>query len=93
MATIEMGKYFDERGRSVLIYEHQLEALGLFVLKTEVGKLYPSGVSGGILSLYDLRFEKQQERFSNELIEFLKERVELSPAEIERLEAQAALRA
>jgi hypothetical protein len=90
MTPTELEKYLDERGHRVLVYEHELGRLGLFVLKAEVGKLYPEG-GAGIFSLYDLQFKKKHETFSAELSEFLKDKIELSAADIERLEAQAVL--
>jgi hypothetical protein len=87
--TNGLQKYFDEHGLKVLTYEHQLRELWLDVLKTEVGKLLPPGASGGVLSLYDLQFRKTGERFSNDLVEFLKGTIELSDTEIARLEEKA----
>jgi hypothetical protein len=70
MATVDLSKYFDERGVAALAYEHQLRELGLYVLKTPAGTLHP-GTYGGVLGLFDLAFERRDEHFSAELIEFL----------------------
>jgi hypothetical protein len=92
MATVvNLQKYFDERGRAVLAHEHRLRELGLIVLKTQVGTLQPVAY-GGILSLYDLAFERRDEQFSPELIQFLETEINLSPEEIGQLEQRAIYR-
>ncbi|MGA2990217.1 MAG: hypothetical protein ABSD88_07050 [Candidatus Korobacteraceae bacterium] len=91
METFDPSKYLNERGHNVLLYEDQLRALGLNVVKTEFGKLYPPGASGGIFSLYDLKFEKKDEKFSDQLSAFLRDKIGLKPEDIERLQTQAVL--
>ncbi len=61
MATLNLGKYFDQRGSDVLANEHRLREFGLDVHKTPVGTLQPVG-SGGVLGLYDLAFECGDQR-------------------------------
>jgi len=89
MGTLNLGKYFDERGSAVLANEHRLRELGLDVQKSQVGTLQPVG-SGGVLGLYDLAFERRDRNFSAELVEFLKTKIKLSPADIQQLEERAA---
>jgi hypothetical protein len=43
MQTLDVGKYFDERGSAVLANEHRLRELGLDVLRTPIGTLVPVG--------------------------------------------------
>jgi len=88
MEILDLGKYLDERGRDVLVYSRELQQLGLTVLKSEVGRLEPAG-SGGILTLYDLSFWRRDDTFGAELIDFLRDKIHLSPAEVERLEKQS----
>jgi hypothetical protein len=88
MGSCELGKYFDERGRKVLIHEAELGQLGLIVEKKLFGRLQPV-VSGGVLDLYDLQFKKTSDKFSTELVEFLRNTINLLPDDIERLQQQA----
>jgi hypothetical protein len=70
MPTIDLGKYFDERGTAVLANERRLRELGLNVKRTPAGSIQTVG-PGAVLGLFDLDFERQDEKFSAELVEFL----------------------
>jgi hypothetical protein len=86
MAAPDLRQYLDERGTKILAHEHQLRDLGLSVDKTHVGKLYPPGISGGILDVVGFeQFKKRDDKFSQQLVEFLRDKIGLSPEGIARL--------
>jgi hypothetical protein len=90
MAAPDLGQYLGECGKNVLLYEGQLRDLGLSVEKSRVGQLHPP--AGGIFDVYDfLQFKKRDEKFSEQLIGFLSEKIGLSAVGITRLEQQAVL--
>lgn len=89
--SIELAKYFDERGRKVLEHEYPLRELGLIVGKARVGEWTPSAGSGGVFGLYDLQFRKTSEKFSEQLVEFMRDTLNFSPDDITRLQEQAVL--
>ena len=91
MAAPDLSKYLDERGAAVLAHEDRLRELGLNVLKEKVGNLVPPAY-GGIIALFDLAFERRDEKFSAELVEFLKNEIKLTPDAIAQLEQQAVYR-
>jgi hypothetical protein len=92
MAAPDLSQYVGEAGTKVLHYEYQLRELGLALEKSRLGKLYPPGASGGILDVYDfLQFKKRDEKFSEPLVEFLRDKIGLSAERITRLEQQAVL--
>lgn len=95
MATVDpalLARYFDERGRAVIIHEHQLRELGLNVVKSEFGQYAPGSGQGGVLTLYDLSFTKRDKHFGAELVTYLKQTVGLSDEEIKRLDEQSTHR-
>ena len=91
MAAPDLNRYLDERGRLVLLHEDRLRELGLNVIKAPVGTLHPS-TYGGVLGLFELAFERRDEHFSVELVEFLSSEIKLSPEDVQRLEEQAVYR-
>ena len=92
MAAPDLSKYVGEAGTKVLLYEYQLRELGLALEKSRVGKLYPPGVSGGVLEVNDfLEFKKRDEKFSEQLVEFLTDKIGLPAESITRLEQQSVL--
>jgi hypothetical protein len=84
------AQYFDNRGAAVLAYEHPLRELGLIVHKTPVaGFRVPAGHTG---SLYDLAFERRDEKFSPELIRLLENESHLSAEDIRWVEEHSTYR-
>ena len=86
MQQIDLKRYLDERGSAVLANEHRLHELGLDVVKSPVGTLHQGA---GVFGLYDLAFERRDPNFSAELVEFLRQKVRLSPAGVQQLEQQS----
>lgn len=92
MAAPDLQQYLDERGTKILEHEHALRELGLLVETSRVGRLSPTGVSGGVLDVVGFdQFKKRDEKFSEQLVDFLRDKIGLSPGVIARLEQDAVL--
>ena len=92
MAAPDLSKYMGEAGTKILHHEYELRDLGLALDKSRLGTLSQPGGLGGTLEVWDFnQFKKRDERFSQQLVDFLRDKIGLAPERVARLELEAVL--